>query len=194
MLHPISGVFPLSLVSPNGETAPIEVKATHKMENVKKRLQKQGSLPDVDPNFLRMVFNGQEIGDRECCMDHDIPENAVIFVNPKKFRLPVRKPDGTTFELEVDPSYSVAKVQRGLQEACPGMYMHMCMPCPCKCLQTCIHTCLHTCLYACLHTCRCVYLQTFRLTSSSSSRTDRQSWAGHAPAPCRSPLCRQDQH
>lgn len=120
-LNPISGVFPLSLVSPNGETAPIEVKATHKMENVKKRLQKQGSLPDVDPNFLRMVFNGQEIGDRECCMDHDIPENAVIFVNPKKFRLPVRKPDGTTFELEVDPSYSVAKVQRGLQEACPDI-------------------------------------------------------------------------
>jgi len=117
-LNPISGVFPLSLVSPNGEVSPLEVKATHKMGNVKKRLQKQGKLPAVD---VRVVYNGHEIGDKQCCMDYDIPENALLFVNPQSFQMPLRTPNGDIVQLEVDPSFGIERVKRELQEHCPGV-------------------------------------------------------------------------
>jgi hypothetical protein len=116
-LNPITGKFPVMLVNPNGETKPLEVKATHKIGNVKKRLQKEGSLEHGDLSDQHLVCNGTEMGDKQCSMDHDIPENGLIFLNPKKFRMPVKKPNGEMFELPVDPSYTVDKVKQELVKA-----------------------------------------------------------------------------
>ena len=83
------------------------MKTTHTMRKIKKRLQKEGVLPPADLTRQGIFFEGREIGDEQRCMDISLPEFATVYLNPVKFDVPVRKPDGEIFSLQIDESICI---------------------------------------------------------------------------------------
>jgi hypothetical protein len=62
----------------------------------------------IPTNQQRLMFHGQAMDDNRALKDYNIPKGGVIHLNPDKMGMYIRKPDGNTMLVEVDPSDMVA--------------------------------------------------------------------------------------
>jgi ubiquitin C len=109
-LNPITGKMPIKVVDANGTVHEMEVKATHKIGNVKKRLEKDG----VFIGEGRMVYDGIAMNDEHNLIDYDVPKGGMVFLNPMAYQMPVKLPSGELINLHVDPSFTVGNLKEAL--------------------------------------------------------------------------------
>jgi len=111
-LNPITGKMPIQLIDASGNVTTLQVKATHKIGNIKKRLEKDGLFVGEG----RMVYEGEQMGDKDCLIDHDVPANGMVFLNPAKYSMPMKLPSGEIVNIDVDPSFTVGALKTKMFE------------------------------------------------------------------------------
>jgi len=104
---------PLYIKTPKGKLINLDASPEDTVGSLKSRLAFWEGIPEAQQ---RLMFHGQAMDDNRPLKHYNIPKGGVVHLNPDKMGMYIRKPDGNTMLVEVDPSDTVSTFKQKLSQ------------------------------------------------------------------------------
>jgi len=103
---------PVYVTTPSGQTITLDCDPNMPISELKDRLQ---DLEGIPAQQQKIFFAGKPLANVRSLQDYRVPKGATLNMNPDTVEISVKKPNGKTVALNVDPNAPISEIKNQLQ-------------------------------------------------------------------------------